>query len=170
MQGQAAAQSLAIIVPRDKSELYQSLRHAFETDATVGVTLDRRVGDRRAEDDIHGPERRRGDRRRRAELDAQLRAGRWIVVSCAPGSIDFRDPGARAILFLCCSHHVVPCQQCQNTYQLGWVQRVPPAGFACPLCSNDLTETVVAHAQTCRYWANHRTATTPKAELRAASM
>lgn len=161
MQDQATAQSLAIIVPRAKSDLYQSLRHAFDADAMVRVILDRRGGDRRVVSDLDGPERRRGDRRRRSEMDAELRADRWIVVSCGSGSIDFLDPDAQAILFLCCSHHVVPCHQCQNTCRLDWIRRVAPASFACPLCGNDLTEAVVAHAQTCRYWVNRRSATTP---------
>ena len=153
----ATAQSLVIVVPRAKPNLYQSLRRAFDDDVTVDVTLDRRFMDRRAVSDIHGAERRRGDRRGRPEMDSELRAGRWIVVPCAPGSIDSLDLDALSILFLCCSHHVVPCQHCQNTYRLAWIRRVGPASFACPQCGTALTETVLAHAQVCRYWERRKT-------------
>jgi len=148
-------QSLVIVVPSAKPDVWQSLRHALDDESTVRVILDRRVRDRRILTDIRDPERRRADRRRRSDMQAELGTGRWIVTPCAPGSIDVRDPDARAILFLCCSHHVVPCQRCQDTYRLGWLRRADAGSFACPLCGSDLTPTVVAHARACRYWANH---------------
>jgi hypothetical protein len=144
-----------IVVPRDKATLYQSLGRVFAADMTVDVTLDRRLSERRAVSDIRGVERRRGDRRRRPELESELRAGRWIAVRRAPASIDSLDVDALSILFLCCSHHVVPCQRCQNTYRLAWLRRMEPAGFACPRCATDLTETVLAHAHACHY-SEHR--------------
>lgn len=152
-------QSLIIIVPRAKLELCRSLSHAFGDEALVRVIPDRRFKDRRAQADARGPERRGGDRRLRADMDDELQAGRWIVVPCGSGRIDFRDAKSQAILFLCCSHHVVPCQKCQNTYQVRWIPRADPGVFPCPLCGNDLTPTVVAHAQVCRYWAHAGTET-----------
>ena len=152
-----AEQSLVIIVPRAKPELCRSLSHAFGDDANVQVIPDRRLKERRANGDGNGLERRGGDRRLRTDMDAELRAGRWIVVRCASGHVDFLDSKAQAILFLCCSHHAVPCQKCQNTYQLRWIPRADPGAFPCPLCGNDLTPTVVAHAQACRYWARRGT-------------
>jgi len=154
-----AEQSLIIIVPRAKVELCRSLSHAFGNAANVHVIPDRRSRERRAIANGHGLERRRADRRRRADMDAELQAGRWIVVPPTPAHIDFLDPKAQAILFLCCSHHVVPCQKCQNTYQLRWIPRADRDAFGCPLCGNDLTPTVLAHAQGCRYWPRRGTAT-----------
>jgi hypothetical protein len=146
--------SLRIIVPKARLDLYRSLERTFGDDTKVLVILDRRLGDRRRRSDAHEPERRRGDRRRRAERDAELEAGRWVAVSWTSRQIDFLDPDARAILFLCCSEHVIPCQQCQNTYRLRSIRRGEAGLFPCPLCGNDLTPTVTAHVQTCRYWAN----------------
>ena len=151
------AQSLVIVVPRVKLDLCESLSNSFGDDAKVQVILDRRFMDRRVRADRHQPEQRRGDRRSRSDMEAELRAGRCIVVPHASGKIDFLDPDTQAILFLCCSHHVVACQQCQSTYRLSWIPRVDRGVFPCPLCGNDLTPTVVAHAQTCRYWANRGT-------------
>jgi len=151
MQAEAnvdAAKPLMIIVPRARPTLYTSLHRAFDHDATVEVTVDRRVTRRRG---APGDVRAEGvDRRRRPGRHSDLTAGRWIVVTRAPRSVDLLDARARDILFLCCSHHVVPCQQCQNTCRLGWVQRLDPAGFACPRCENDLSATVLAHAESCR--------------------
>ncbi len=151
MQAEAnveTAKPLMIIVPRARPNLYTSLHRAFDRDATVEVTVDRRLTRRRgAPGDVPGEGL---DRRHRPGRHSDLTAGRWIVVTRAPRSVDLLDARARAILFLCCSHHVVPCQQCQNTYRLGWVQRLEPAGFACPRCANDLSATVLAHAESCR--------------------
>ncbi len=151
------AQSLVIVVPRAKLDLCESLSTSFGDDAKVQVILDRRFIDRRVRVDRREPEQRSRDRRLRSDMDAELRAGRWIVVPRASEQIDFLDPDTQAILFLCCSHHVVPCQKCQNTYRLSWIPRVDRGLYPCPLCGNDLTPTVVAHAQTCRYWVNRGT-------------
>ena len=150
MQGQATPEStkpLMIIVPRAQATLSTALHRAFQHDATVEVTVDRRVTERRGvADTVH----RQRERRRRPEVHPDLTAGRWIVVARPSPSIDVVDDRMRAILFLCCAHHAIPCQQCQNTYRLGWVQRLDQAHFACPLCRNDLTETVLAHAAGCQ--------------------
>jgi hypothetical protein len=149
--------SLLIIVPRTRLDLCRSLSHSLSDDATVQVSLDRRSTDRRSRADVHQPERRREDRRLRADTQGELRAGRWIAIPRASWHIDFLDPDIQAILFLCCSEHVVPCQTCQDTYRLRWIPRVNQGVFHCPLCGNDLTPIVVAHAQTCRYWVNSGT-------------
>ena len=155
-EGQVA-QSLVIVVPRAKLDLCESLSNSLGDDAKVQVILDRRFVDRRVRADRREPEQRRRDRRLRSDMDAELRAGRWIVIPRAVEQIDLLDPDTRAILFLCCSHHVVPCQKCQNTYRLSWIPRGDRGVFLCPLCGNDLTPTVIAHAQTCGYWANRGT-------------
>ena len=152
-----AGRSLVIIVPRAKLDLCRSLSHAFGDESKVQVIPDRRFKERRARPDGQGLERRRSERRFRADMEAELQAGRWIVVPCASADVDFQDPKTQAILFLCCSHHVIPCQRCQNTYQFRWIPRADPGVFPCPLCGNDLMPTVVAHAQVCRYWAHPET-------------
>lgn len=154
MQADASAHPLRIIVPRTRLDLGQSLEQSFGEDAKVQVILDRRLKDRRVRSEAHDPDRRGADRRQRADLEAELGVGRWIAVPRASWQIDFLDPDARAVLFLCCSEHVVPCQKCQNTYRIGWIPRLEPGVFPCPMCDHDLTATVVAHIQTCRYWAN----------------
>ena len=151
---QDGERSLLIVVPRTGLEACRSLRRAFGEDSTVQVIVDRRLTERRIRADTYRPERRRGDRRLRSDADAELRIDRWVAVPRASGQIDFREPDAKAILFLCCSHHVVPCQRCQNTFRLGWIAHADSGVFPCPLCGNDLTQIVVAHAQTCPYWAN----------------
>jgi hypothetical protein len=156
-----SAHSLLIIVPRTRPELCRSLKQSFGDNGKVQVSLDRRLATRRVRGDVHDPERRREDRRLRGDTQAELRAGRWIAVPRASRQIDFHDPDSQAILFLCCSEHVVPCQTCQDTYRLRWIPRGEP-GFRCPLCGNDLTPIVVAHAQTCWFWT-HRGTGTPKA-------
>lgn len=145
--------SLVVVVPRARLELCPALSRTLG-DAAVQVILDRRVMDRRVGANGHQPDRRRGDRRRRADIEAELRAGRWVAVPRVSGHADFLDPDARAILFLCCGQHAVPCQTCQNIYRLGWIPRTDPGVFPCPRCGSDLTAAVVAHARTCRYRAN----------------
>jgi hypothetical protein len=152
MQAQAiseTAKPLMIVVPRAQTTLYESLHRAFDQDGTVEVTLDRRSTETPESAQRHHPERRR-----RPEVHSELTAGRWVVVTRASRAADRLDAATRAILFLCCSHHVVPCQHCQNTYRLGWIQRLEPSGFACPLCQNDLTQTVLAHIHGCRNFAD----------------
>jgi len=151
---QDGERSLLIVVPRTGLEACRSLRRAFGEDSTVQVIVDRRLTERRIRAGTYRPERRCGDRRLRPDTDAELSVDRWVAVPRASGQIDIREPDAKAILFLCCSHHVVPCQRCQNTFRLGWIAHADSGVFPCPLCGNDLTQIVVAHAQTCPYWAN----------------
>jgi hypothetical protein len=151
---QEGERPLLIVVPRTGQEADRSLNQVFGKDPTVQVVVDRRFTDRRVQADGHRPERRQGERRTRLEADAELRVDRWIAIPRASGDIDFRDPDARAILFLCCSQHAVPCQKCQNTYRIGWISRSDPELFPCPMCGSNLIKVVAAHAQVCAYWVN----------------
>jgi hypothetical protein len=153
--------SLLIVVPKTGTDACRSLRQTFADDSSVEVIIDRRSADRRVHSNGYRTERRQGDRRRRLQYDAELKVDRWIAVPRASGMIDFRDLDVKAILFLCCNNHVIPCQKCQDTYRLGWISHVEPGALPCPRCGTDLTEVVVAHAQTCHYWADHRAAQQP---------
>ena len=144
--------SVLIVVPRTRVDLYQSLKRSFADDAKAEVVLDRRFKDRRVRNAEHDRERRKGDRRRRPDVDAQLKADRWVTVPVVPPTVDLSDPDARAILFLCCSSHVVQCQKCQRGYRLGWLRGGEPGAFRCPLCGFDITPSVAAHTETCVYW------------------
>jgi len=158
---QNGERSILIVVPRTGQDACRSLSHTFADDSTVEVIVDRRFKDRRAGNGAYRPDRRRGDRRIRLEGDAELKVDRWIAVPRATETIDFDDPDSKAILFLCCSQHIVPCQRCQNTYRLGWISRSEPGMFPCPLCGSDLTPVVAAHAQVCAYWVNRAGARRP---------
>ena len=151
---QNGACSILIVVPRNGQDACRSLSHTFADDSTVEVIVDRRLKDRRAGNGTFRPERRHGDRRTRLEGDAELKVDRWIAIPRTTMRIDFDDPDSKAILFLCCSQHIVPCQRCQNTYRLGWISRSEPGEFPCPLCGSDLSPVVTAHAQVCSYWVN----------------
>ena len=170
---QDGERSILIVVPRTGQDACRSLSHTFADDSTVEVIVDRRTRDRRATDGAYRPDRRRGDRRTRLEGDAELKVDRWIAVPRTTTKIDFDDPDSKAILFLCCSQHIVPCQRCQNTYRLGWVSRSEPGMFPCPLCGTDLTPVVTAHAEVCPYWVNRggakRSLTSVTSEPRAAA-
>ena len=158
MQGEGA---LLIVIPRSRPGQSESLSHSFGTDSKVCVILDRRFGDRRQHAGAHGFERRRGDRRSSSDAEAELARGRWIAVATGYRQIDFLDPDNRAILFLCCEQHLIPCQKCQDIYRLGWISRGDRGTLACPRCGNDLTAIVAVHAQACHYWANRLTPQAP---------
>src|SRR6185295_3270429 len=113
--------SVLIVVPRTRVDLYQSLKRSFADDAKAEVVLDRRFKDRRVQTGARERERRKTDRRRRPDIDAQLKADRWVTVPVVPPTVDLSDPDARAILFLCCSSHLVQCHKCQRGYRLGWL-------------------------------------------------
>lgn len=149
---QQAPAPLLVIVPRDASEAYERLRHELDSDG-VQVVLDRRATDRRAHLGAHEPDRRLGDRRTRADRDAMLAGGRWITVVRDGTALDVLDADGRAILFLCCSPHSVPCERCQETYRVGWLSRTDRR-LPCPRCGDDLTPAVVAHALRCPYWTH----------------
>ena len=144
--------SVLIVVPRTRVDLYQSLKKSFADDAKAEVVLDRRFKDRRVKPAAHDRERRKTDRRRRPDIDAQLKADRWVTVPVVPPTVDLSDPDARAILFLCCSSHLVQCAKCQRGYRLGWLRGGDRDVFQCPLCGFDITPAVAAHTETCVYW------------------
>jgi hypothetical protein len=156
-----SARSLLIVVPRTRLDLYKPLKRSFDDHEKVEVVLDRRFRDRRGQSTAHDPDRRRGDRRRRSHLDADLKAGRWVTVPVAPSRLDFADPDTRAILFLYCGEHVVGCSNCLMTYRLRWLPRTDAGAYSCPRCTADMTPAVVAHTQTCWCWATPGTARPP---------
>ena len=164
---QNGERSILIVVPRNGQDACRSLSHTFADDSTVEVIVDRRLKDRRAGNGTFRPERRQSDRRTRLEGDAELKVDRWIAVPRTTMRIDFDDPDSKAILFLCCSQHIVPCQRCQNTYRLGWISRSEPGEFPCPLCGSDLTPVVTAHAQVCSYWVNRNGVKQPLSSVAA---
>jgi hypothetical protein len=144
--------SVLIVVPRTRVDLYQSLKRSFADDTKAQVVLDRRFKDRRVKTVEHDRERRKTDRRRRPDIDVQLKADRWVTVPIVPPTVDLCDPDSRAILFLCCSSHVVQCHKCHRGYRLGWLRGNDTRGFRCPLCGFDITPAVAAHTETCVYW------------------
>jgi hypothetical protein len=149
MQSDQLTPSLLVIVPHAESEACRRLRQTLDGSG-VRIVVDRRSGERSSDREAH-----RHERRARPERDAALAAGRWFVVPAESGHIDVLDVDARAILFLYCSQHAVPCEGCQETYRLGWVTRTPTA-LTCPRCAADLTSVVVAHALRCANWAHRR--------------
>jgi hypothetical protein len=157
--------SVLIVVPRSRVDLYHSLKRSFADDAKAEVVLDRRFKDRRVKAAEHERERRRSDRRKRPDIDAQLKADRWVTVPVVPPTVDLSDPDARAILFLCCSSHVVQCQKCQRGYRLGWLRGGDPGVFRCPLCGFDITPSVAAHTETCVYWVKRGLSRKPAAAV-----
>lgn len=75
------ARTLYVIARRDP-ELYQYLRERFASDPAVDVVLDRRLTERRQRDYIpRQSERRRIDRRRRPEVDAELQSRSHAIVT-----------------------------------------------------------------------------------------
>jgi hypothetical protein len=157
--------SVLIVVPRTRVDLYQSLKRSFADDAKAEVVLDRRFKERRVQSLQHDRERRRADRRRRPDIDAQLKANRWVTVPVVQPTVDLSDADARAILFLCCGSHVVQCQQCQRGYRLGWLRGGEPSTFRCPLCGFDITPAVAAHTETCVYWVKRGLSRKPSATV-----
>jgi hypothetical protein len=67
------------VVARDHPELYAYLRDRFG--AEVEVILDRRVAQRRQVEMPHAPERRRGDRRTRLEVDVELQTRSHAIIT-----------------------------------------------------------------------------------------
>jgi len=145
---------LLVIVPRAKSEACRRLQQTLDG---PGVRV---VLDRRSMDAASRPE----DRRTRTDGEAALAAGKWIVVRDDAEQLDVFDPDARAILFLYCSNHAVPCERCQETYRLGWLIRSETA-LSCPQCRADLTPLVVAHALRCQNWEHRRPGARPPVRL-----
>jgi hypothetical protein len=146
--------SLLVIVPRADAEACRKLQHSLDGPG-VSIVVDRRATDRRRRFDAPPAEAPRPDRRRSSERSAALAAGKWIVVSGPTEPVDVLDADGRAILFLYCSRHSVPCERCQDTYRLGWLVRTERA-LTCPQCGDDLTPIVAAHASRCENWVHRR--------------
>jgi hypothetical protein len=154
MPSEQAPPALLLIVPRAESEACRRLQQTLDGTG-IRVVVDRRSTERRPLD-ARQPETRGGERRTHADRDAALAAGKWFIVPADAGQLDVLDADARAILFLYCSRHAVPCERCQETYRLGWLTRTNDA-LTCPRCGDDVTAVVVAHALRCRNWAHRRT-------------
>jgi hypothetical protein len=149
MQSDELKPSLLVIVPHAESEACRRLRQTLDGSG-VRIVVDRRSSEGSSERDAH-----RHERRARPESDAALAAGKWFVVQADAGEVDVLDADARAILFLYCSQHAVPCESCQETYRLGWLTRAENV-FTCPRCASDLTSVVIAHALRCENWEHRR--------------
>ncbi len=154
-----------IIVPKSRVDLYQALKRSFSNDPDTQVILDRRSKDRRGTGGPYEPDRRRGDRRRRTDVEAQLSAGRSVIVPIPWRPGEPFDADARAILILFCGQHVVGCENCRRTYRVRWLPRTDSGRFSCPLCGADITPAVVAHTETCSYWASRGIGGTQRATV-----
>jgi hypothetical protein len=149
--------SLLVIVPDAESEACRRLWQTLDGSG-VRIVVDRRSSERSIERDA------RHERRARPGRDAALAAGKWFVVHADAGQVDVLDADARAILFLYCSQHAVPCESCQETYRLGWLTRTENA-LTCPRCAGDLTSVVIAHALRCENWVHRRDRSKPPVRL-----
>jgi hypothetical protein len=147
--------SLLVVVPRAELAACRRLQQALHGSG-IGVVLDRRAPEPAGRLDVPLPATTpREERRTSGQHSAALASGRWILVPRETEHVNVLDIDARAILFLYCSQHAVPCERCQETYRLGWVVRTE-RGLACPRCSDDLTAIVVAHAVGCPNWDHRR--------------
>jgi hypothetical protein len=72
---------VVFVVSRDHRDLYAYLSERFSTDTAVEVVLDRRVAERRQRDAPHDVDRRRSDRRRRPEVDAELQVRSHAIIT-----------------------------------------------------------------------------------------
>ena len=158
MQSEQLTPSLMVIVPHAESEACRRLRQTLDGSG-VRIVVDRRSREGGSEHEAH-----RRERRARPERDAALAAGKWFVVHADAGQVDVLDADARAILFLYCSQHAVPCEACQETYRLGWLTRTETS-LTCPRCAGDLTSVVVAHALRCENWAYRRRQNKPPVRI-----
>ena len=149
MQSEQLTPSLLVIVPHAESEACRRLRQTLDGSG-VRIVVDRRSRERSSEREAH-----RHERRARPERDAALADGKWFVVPADAGQVDVLGSDARAILFLYCSQHAVPCEGCQETYRLGWLTRTETS-LTCPRCASALTSVVVAHALRCENWTHRR--------------
>jgi hypothetical protein len=74
-------QRTLFIVSRGEEELYVYLQDRFATDGAVTVILDRRVLERRLANLTPERQRRRTNRRRRPDVDAELRIRSHAIVT-----------------------------------------------------------------------------------------
>jgi hypothetical protein len=71
---------MLFIVARDQQALYDTLRREFGSERDVEVLYDRRFGERRRQRVPWPQDRRRGERRARPDVDAQLQSLGWALV------------------------------------------------------------------------------------------
>ncbi len=71
---------MLFIVARDQPSLYETLLREFGTERDVAVLYDRRIGERRRQQGSYPADRRRGERRVRPDVDAQLQSLGWVLV------------------------------------------------------------------------------------------
>lgn len=71
---------MLFIVARDHPALYETLLREFGAERDVAVLYDRRFGERRGQQVAWPDERRRGERRIRPDVDAQLASLGWALV------------------------------------------------------------------------------------------
>lgn len=76
------------VVSRQDRDLYTYLRERFATDTAVEVILDRRVLDRRERRPSGTIERRRADRRRRPEVEAELQTRSHAILTLPDPVLD----------------------------------------------------------------------------------
>src|SRR5262245_3292988 len=152
-ESRRSIRSRLIVVPRPRASLYRALKRAFCDDEHIEVVLDRRFKERRRAPHPHQPDRRDSDRRRRIDVEAQLASGRSVTIPIDVQRTSPFDADGRAILFLCCSEHVVGCRTCEKTYRIRWLRRTEQWFYFCPGCGSDVTSEIVRHTQACGYWA-----------------
>lgn len=71
---------LLYLVARDQQKLYAYLVRCFANETNVTIIRDRRFGDRRRRN-VPSVEQRRGERRRRPEVDERLRTLGWATIT-----------------------------------------------------------------------------------------
>lgn len=76
---QTAARYL-VLVASDRADLFKYLRQKFATEVGIEVCYERRVGERRRRTAAQPGDRRRGDRRTRPSIDAELRRFGFAIV------------------------------------------------------------------------------------------
>jgi hypothetical protein len=92
---------MLFIVARDQPALYETLVREFGAERDVEVLYDRRFSERRRQQVAWPDERRRGERRIRPDVDAQLGSLGWALVRRAraarPGgpALEARDLDGR---------------------------------------------------------------------------
>jgi len=84
---------MLFIVARDQPALHDTLLREFGPERDVAVLYDRRFGERRRQQVTWPDERRRGERRIRPDVDAQLQSLGWVLVRRARSAA---RPGGQA--------------------------------------------------------------------------
>lgn len=91
--GPTQESAMLFIVAREQPTLYETLLREFGAERNVAVLYDRRFGERRRQQVTRPDERRRGERRSRPDVDAQLQSLGWALVRRARSAA---RPGGQA--------------------------------------------------------------------------